>query len=115
MGRSDIFWLITQSSCHNSSKRGFALFRVVASGAHALASVTVVARVVSTSASRGPARGGGLGDVTSAVCAACGGYTNRSLVRACCSEDAAPHHVENVCIYMYNVCISYVFNLSIYQ
>jgi hypothetical protein len=50
MGRSGIFWLITRSWCRSSSKRGVALFKVVASGAHALRSVTVVAGMVSTSA-----------------------------------------------------------------
>lgn len=50
MGRSGIFWLNTRSWCRSSSKRGVTLFKVVASGAHALASVTVVAGVVSTSA-----------------------------------------------------------------
>jgi hypothetical protein len=49
MGRSAIFWLITRSWCRSSSKRGVALFKVVASVAHAW-SVTVVAGVVSTSA-----------------------------------------------------------------
>jgi hypothetical protein len=46
---SAIFWVISHSSCLRSSKRGVALFGVVASGAHAFPSVTVVAREVSTS------------------------------------------------------------------
>jgi hypothetical protein len=109
MGRSGIFWLISHSSRSSSSKRGVALFRGMASGAHALCcSVTVVAGVVSTSA---------LLDgswwvahyVTSAVCETTV-EANRLLARAYCSEDAALLFTRgnslHVHIYIYiHVCI----------
>jgi hypothetical protein len=69
---SGIFWLISHSSCRRSSKRGVALFRVVASGAHAFGSVTVVARMVSMRALLEVRLVVALEEVTfRCVCAAC--------------------------------------------